>query len=146
MDLTQKINVLNSGYVQYIGSMGSDEDIISAARMSTGKGFLGWTWEEDTWADSICFGCRTQHLLASLPIDEDRDLPVCTNCWSSDVKWIEGGSGLHLEPKLLGKEGQPRDLSLLEFLYSNRHSTPFEMGELCIEVKAPIMVFREWHR
>jgi thymidylate synthase (FAD) len=39
------------------------------------------------------------------------------------------------------------DAGLLEYLYSNKHMTPFECGgELMIEVQAPIMVFREWHR
>lgn len=39
------------------------------------------------------------------------------------------------------------DLGLLEHLYRERHTSPFECGgELKIEVYAPIMVFREWHR
>ena len=43
--------------------------------------------------------------------------------------------------------GHPRgDAGLLAHLYHNAHTTPFEMGGLIIEVKAPIMVFREWHR
>lgn len=37
-----KVNVLDHGYIQYIEHWGSDERIIEAARMSTGKGFLGW--------------------------------------------------------------------------------------------------------
>lgn len=35
-------NVLDHGQVQLIDSYGSDERIVEAARMSTGKGFLGW--------------------------------------------------------------------------------------------------------
>lgn len=38
------------------------------------------------------------------------------------------------------------DAGLLEYLWENNHATPFEMCELAIEVQAPIMVFREWHR
>lgn len=38
------------------------------------------------------------------------------------------------------------DERLLAYLYMNKHSTPFEMGGIVIEVKAPIFVFREWHR
>lgn len=34
--------VLDHGYVKLITHWGSDEDIIEAARMSTGKGFQGW--------------------------------------------------------------------------------------------------------
>jgi thymidylate synthase (FAD) len=38
------------------------------------------------------------------------------------------------------------DEKLLRFLYENKHATPFEMAGMVIEVKAPIFVFREWHR
>ena len=82
MDNGFMTKVLDHGYVKLIDSMGTDETVIEAARMSTGKGFEGWD----------------------------------------------------------------KDATLLEFLYMNRHMTPFEMGELAIEVKAPIFVFREWHR
>lgn len=40
----------------------------------------------------------------------------------------------------------PGDEKLLRYLYENKHSTPFEMAGLTIEVKAPIFVFRQWHR
>lgn len=76
------VSVLDHGYVKYIDSMGSDETIIEAARMSTGKGFNGWD----------------------------------------------------------------KDANLLEFLWSKKHATPFEMCELALEIQAPIFVFREWHR
>lgn len=41
------------------------------------------------------------------------------------------------------REGDER---LLRFMYEHHHATPFEFGGLVIEVKAPIFVFREWHR
>jgi len=39
---TSRRSVLDNGYVQLIDVWGSDERIVEAARMSTGKGFLGW--------------------------------------------------------------------------------------------------------
>lgn len=36
------IQVLDHGYLKKIEHWGSDEHIVEAARMSTGKGFLGW--------------------------------------------------------------------------------------------------------
>ena len=45
-----------------------------------------------------------------------------------------------------GTPDEPGDEKLLRYLYENKHATPFEMAGLIIEVKAPIMVFREWHR
>ncbi len=41
---------------------------------------------------------------------------------------------------------KPGDEKLLKFLWTHKHSTPFEFGGLSIEVQAPIMTFREWHR
>lgn len=38
------------------------------------------------------------------------------------------------------------DEKLLKYLWDNKHATPFEMAGMIIEVKAPIFVFREWHR
>ncbi len=45
-----------------------------------------------------------------------------------------------------GTPDEPGDEKLLRFLYDKKHSTPFEFGGMTIEVQAPIMVFREWHR
>lgn len=42
--------------------------------------------------------------------------------------------------------GWEEDAKLLAFLHNNKHATPFEFAGLVIEVKAPILVFREWHR
>jgi thymidylate synthase (FAD) len=137
-----KIDILDNGYVKFIDSMGSDEDFIEAARMSTGKGFHGWYWEEDSYATHVCIHCLTQYLPEEL-VYVSLTSTACTNCWSSDIWLIEETEE---KPKLKGKKGDRRDLGLLEFLYMNKHMTPFEMGELCVEVKAPIMVFREWHR
>lgn len=149
MLLTDPIKVLDKGYVKYIGHMGSDETFVEAARMSTGKGFFGWYWQEDTYSNCICGGCRTHNLVETLVTDEDGCF-VCNNCWESaifrfdeDIEWQQVGCP---EAKLMGKKGQPRDLALLNTLYSNRHQTPFEMGDICIEVQAPLVVFREWHR
>lgn len=41
-DQQVSVPVLDHGYVRLVESWGSDERIIEAARMSTGKGFLGW--------------------------------------------------------------------------------------------------------
>ncbi len=42
--------------------------------------------------------------------------------------------------------GWERDRKLLSYLYGNKHSTPFEFAGMTIETRAPIFVFREWHR
>ena len=101
----EEVKVLDHGYMKFIEGWGSDESIIEAARMSTGKGFLGW---------GPVRRC-TQHTAVEL---------TCANC----------------------RFDQPGDEKLLKFLWDNKHSTPFEMGGMIIEVQAPIFVFREWHR
>lgn len=42
--------------------------------------------------------------------------------------------------------GWGKDQKLLNFLFENKHATPFEFSGMVIEVKAPLFVFREWHR
>lgn len=105
------INVLDHGYVKLLGSMGSDEEIIESARMSSGKGFLGWGPSHDV-------NCQTR---MSLKVGNSLELPC--NC----------------APKA-------GDEKLLSYLWSHRHTTPFEQCSMRIEVQAPLFVFREWHR
>ena len=62
--------------------------------------------------------------------------------WGADYRFIEAAR-MSLDG---GFRGWEKDQRLLEFLWNNKHATPFEMGGMVIEVKAPIFVFREWHR
>lgn len=110
------MKILDHGYLEIVEAWGSDERIIEAARMSTNKGFKGW--------GPVCPHCGT---LVSVH-DKHLGVPCCPNCKSVD--------------DIL----KPGDEKLLRYLYENKHATPFEMVGLIVEVKAPIMVFREWHR
>ncbi len=72
--------------------------------------------------------------------------PKCDVCGQlGDYQNLEGWSTAcpHSCP---GSVVVPGDEKLLAYLWNNRHSTPFEMAGLTIEVQAPIFVFREWHR
>lgn len=111
-------DLLDYGYLKLIEHWGSDESIISAARMSTSKSFQGWgPFEED---DLICNGTGYIQTNPNLtPIN-------CPNCRGTGKK--------------------PGDEKLLRFMWEHDHGTPFEMAGFTIEAKAPIMVFREWHR
>lgn len=42
MSILTRHHLLDHGYLDYVEHWGSDESIVEAARMSTGKGFLGW--------------------------------------------------------------------------------------------------------
>ena len=106
-----RVQVLDHGYLEYIEHYGSDERIIEAARMSTGKGFLGW------------------------------EAGVCPTCYGhSDINLGRRCNDCNDTGKI------PGDLGLLRRLWVKKHATPFEMAGLIVEVQAPIMVFREWHR
>lgn len=58
----------------------------------------------------------------------------------------DGYAGQHRDDVADCCKGVPGDEKLLKFLSTNRHDTPFEFAGLVIEVQAPILVFREWHR
>src|SRR5262245_31235118 len=119
-----RVGILDHGYVGLVGTWGSDQELVEAARMSTGRGFLGW----DPGPCPVCMTQTPTRLedFSSTPMIEPD--PGCIACEGS---------------------GQIRgDQKLLEYLYNSKpqHATPFEMGGMVIEVQAPIFVFREWHR
>lgn len=116
----QRWPVLDHGYIELLDWMGTDESIIEAARTSTKGGFRCWGIHER---------CKTCGLIVQL----DRTLFTPKN--SCDF------NGAHHV-----MEKQPGDENLLDYLWRHGHHTPFEMCELKILVKAPILVWRQWMR
>ena len=110
------IQVLDQGYVKLIEHWGSDERIIESARMSTDKGFLGW-------GPYPCSACGGETL--GKGTGGSKDFP-CKKC--EGTGYTKG------------------DEKLLEYLWNNKHTTPFEMAGFTCEIQAPIFVFRQWHR
>ena len=55
------------------------------------------------------------------------------------------GMGGNFDDCSCGKS-EPGDEKLLRYLWEHQHATPFEMAGFIVEVKAPLVVFREWHR
>lgn len=67
--------------------------------------------------------------------------------WGSDERIIEAARMSTQQGfKGWGTAESPGDEKLLRYLWTHKHATPFEMAGMTIEVKAPIFVFREWHR
>lgn len=67
--------------------------------------------------------------------------------WGSDAQIIEAARmSTQKGFNGWGDAQNPGDERLLKYLWDNQHTTPFEMAGFTIEVKAPLMVFREWHR
>lgn len=83
--MSNKIEVLDHGFVRLVDHMGSDLSIARAARVSY------------------------------------------------DAAWRAG-------------ENEGSDARLIDYLWKNKHTTPFEAVELQFEVMAPIFVLRQWHR
>lgn len=83
--MTDKIDVLDHGFVRLVDHMGGDISVVRAARVSY------------------------------------------------DAAWRAG-------------EDQGSDSRLIHYLWMNRHTSPFEAVSFTFEVKAPIFVFRQWHR
>lgn len=52
---------------------------------------------------------------------------------SYDAEWRSG-------------EDEGKDVKLINYLWKNKHTTPFESVVFTFEVKAPIFVVRQWHR
>ena len=62
------------------------------------------------------------------------DLSISRNARVSyDAEWRAG-------------EDEGSDKRLINYLYNNGHNTPFESVTFTFDVKAPIFVFRQWHR
>lgn len=62
------------------------------------------------------------------------DLSIVRNARVSyDAEWRTG-------------EDEGKDAKLLSYLVKNRHTSPFEAVSFTFDVKAPIFVFRQWHR
>lgn len=111
-----EVKILDHGYLKFIEHWGSDERIVETARMSTNKGFRSW-----------------------LPYRECRK---CLNWDGDDLLRTECTDGAPHD----WRDVEKGDAGLLRYLHAHKHSTPFEFAGLTIEVKAPILVYREWHR
>ena len=122
-----KINVLDHGFVRLVETWGKGDagvpeaGIIEAARQSTQGAFRSWA------PYKMCEACGAW----TLDITGVYDDPCFKNVGVHEWKTYPRG-----------------DVGLLSFLFNNKppHATPFEFAGLVLEVKAPIFVFREWHR
>lgn len=74
---------------------------------------------------------------------------IAKGCWGDDEIIVESArmstDGGFVS--WLPYTGHPKgDQGLLSYLYNHKHMTPFEMAGMTVEVQAPILCFREWHR
>lgn len=60
----------------------------------------------------------------------------------SDARIVEAARVSYHSPS----KGEEQDRKLLEYLYKNRHTSPFEMCKLTLNIKMPIFVARQYVR
>ncbi len=130
-----EIKVLDHGFVKFVDSMGSDERIVEAARVSTGRGFVSWEPYKR---------CKRCNRVGHFEDAQGGLLDLVSNtgwpCLDTDPVSERYSKHGPFEPFPRG------DLGILEYLYKNGHTTPFEMCELVIDVQAPMDVWRQWIR
>ena len=63
----------------------------------------------------------------------------------SDLSVIRSARVSHNADWRAGAE-EKSDIRLIQYLAKNKHWTPFESVTFTFEIKAPIFVFRQWHR
>lgn len=131
-----RVEVLDHGYVELIETWGSEERIIEAARMSTSKGFEGWG------GGACCMPC-----LEAERLSDAGTLGMAGDSIPVEQRFRTYGDRLRAAQCVCRGSGRKvGDEKLLRYLWEHRHHTPFEMAGAIFEVKAPIFVFREWHR
>jgi len=75
----------------------------------------------------------------------DHGVVVLLDVMGTD-KTITDSARISYAAKKENSKPQSSDRDLLRFLMRSQHMTPFEMCEMRFFVKAPIFVFRQWHR
>lgn len=70
---------------------------------------------------------------------------VPTKGWTGDLEVVRNARVSYAAAWRTG-ENEGADKKLINYLWKNRHSTPFESMTFTFEIKAPIFVFRQWHR
>lgn len=116
MTTSPELTFFDDVVVTYIDKLGSDDTVISAARVST-RGANG----------------------ASL----DRDTRINNRCWAEHFQTHEEALAFS---DVVREEEYARDKGLINMLMRDRHGSPFEHISLQLYVKAPLFVFREWQR
>jgi thymidylate synthase (FAD) len=90
------------------------------------------------------------HFIGSMATDLDvvnaaRVSLNSSSTWEVETEVIGEGAGVGLDFRNHNVLSD-RDKGLIKFLMRERHGTPFEHGYFKFRVKAPLFVFREWHR
>lgn len=123
--------VLDKGFVRLVDVLGDDVAVVTAARVSTGKGRSVHQWKESS---------RSEETDAGAPYIAVHY--TCSVCGAKD-HFVAGDS---LPPEFYEEPCKEGDRRLIRYMLSNQHSTPFEFAQIVLHVKMPIYVARQWIR
>lgn len=126
---TEPVKVLDQGFVRLVSLMGSDGDIVTTARVTTGKGRSkhvpskaearmgpggGWL----SYTCSVCGEEVWNTFEAEKPKTRPREEPIC----------VEG------------------DRRMLRFMFKHHHLSPFEFAEAVFHLRIPMDAWRQMVR
>lgn len=122
---TEPVQVLDQGFVRLVSLMGSDGDIVTTARVTTGKGRSKHVWK------------HTGRLAA----DNKTSVIECSVCGS--LNWCLDGSSASLADGGVCVEGDRR---MLRFMFKHKHHSPFEFAEAVFHIRIPMDAWRQMVR
>lgn len=123
----KKFPVLNDGFVCLVDVMGDDSSVVQAARVSYGM-------DRRTATGHVLYKQGDEDAPRSIK-DQNGDivLGMCKLCGRAEIELDQACT-------------QDRDVHLIRYLMSHRHTTPFEMSELKFLVRVPMDCWRQWIR
>ncbi len=117
---TTPIPVLDQGFLRLVDLMGDDGSVVTAARVTTGKGRSDHVWGRglDALARHVCTVCKKSQSTSGYPDYLNAAGEFC----------LEG------------------DRRLIRYMLANAHSSPFDFTEITFHFRCPVYVFRQWVR
>lgn len=94
--------------------------------------------------DTLPGGGFVQLVSYTQPVDHNLDHRDPSN-WTGDLEIVRNARVSHKADWRTGKDAGA-DEKLLNYMYKNNHTSPFESMVFTFEVQAPIFIFRQWHR
>ncbi len=143
------IKVLDHGFVRLVESWGHGDAGEGKVSVWTSEGTPSAPHREDDDMECGIIEAARQSTQAAFRGWDDVPCPSLTCSHGLDTSILNWNIPPHAKcEKCDGKGFLPGDARLLHYLFNNKppHATPFEFAGCVIEVRAPIFVFREWHR
>lgn len=122
------VPVLDRGFVRLVDVLGDDGSVVTAARVTTGKGRSAHEWA--VWET------------VSVMLDTDPGTPALTSTrWKCKVCRASVSTAAGAEPH--PGHCVEGDRRLIRYMLSHNHVSSFEFAEIVLHIRLPIYVFRQ---